>query len=482
MVPALGAALGRARTSTVEERRAVLRAIGAAVPDADGKFAQPKRQQTSEIKADDEVDWLATLVTLDPSTPVPPDEEAPRKDKKKPRADKDGKDDDAAPDAEPPPPPTLSAVAIGEVIADVAILRALAQSRVPAAAAPLFEAGFRDDTMIYRDECGRYLRKMEPQSIPVLTVESQGSGDRRRYATYQLERLDRQEPGKALSAATTEEGLLIAILDAFRTTKHREAVYAVFTYIDHDSPRVRAAAREAWLGYVTGKPPPAAPKRKMVLPGGKLAEKETPMWLTYRELAEEKLRKASEELLGEPIGEEAKVDVEAVSRRVFAHYDAIRAKREAEQWAQARSQAASGDLAGAVAHLDQLLAVNPDRAERAEMAEVYLAHGKALQQAEKWSDAAAAFSTAAGLAPEGAHAKDAIAARDFALGKAMDKDGKDGTGLYRRAAVAKPSFEEAAEAAAGATRPRWMLYVASMAGLIAIALAAFAVSRRRRLA
>ena len=35
-------------------------------------------------------------------------------------------------------------------------------------------AAFAQDTMIYRDECGRYLRKMEPTSIPALTVESMG--------------------------------------------------------------------------------------------------------------------------------------------------------------------------------------------------------------------------------------------------------------------------------------------------------------------
>lgn len=476
LADALGAALARPRSSSTDERRAVLIAIDAAVPDASGKFAQPKRQQSSEIKADDKVDWLSALVSLDPSTPAPAVDPQPKK--------KKAKDDDEG-EAEPPPPPaTLSPTAISEVIADVTLIRALAASRNPAAAAPIFQAAFADDTMLYRDECGRYLRKMEPASIPVLTVESQGTGDRRRYATYQLERLDRQDPAKALAAATSDESLLIAILDAFRTTRHREAVYAVFDYIDKESPRTREAARQAWLGYVTGKAPPPAPKRKMVLPGGKLAEKETPMWLTYRELAEEKLRKVSDELLGEPIGEEQKVDTEAVSRAVFAHYDAIRGKRDAEQWGQAKALAAAGDVAGAVVRLDQLLAVNPERgtpAERDEMAAVYLAHGKALQQQGKWNEAAAAFSTAVGLAPEGAQAKDASAGRDFALGKAMEADGKDGTGLYRRASVAKPDFEEAV-AASGEERPRWMLYVASLAGLMAVALAAFAASRRRRMA
>lgn len=477
LVAPLGAALGRPHQSTPDERRAVLRAIDAAVPDASGKFAQPKRQQTAEIKADDKLDWMAALVKLGPDTPAPVDDEADKKKKGK-KKDQDGADQEAEP---PPPPATLSATAIGEVITDVAIIRALAASRVPAAAHPIFNAGFADDTMVYRDECGRYLRKMEPVSIPVLTIESQGSGDRRRYATYQLERLDRQDPGKALAAATSDEALLIAILDAFRSTKHREAVYAVFDYIDKESPRVREAARKAWLGYVVGKPPPPAPKRKMQLPGGKLAEKETPLWLTYRELAEEKLRKVSEELLGTPIGENEKVDTEAVSRAVFAHYDAIRAKRDTEQWSAAKAMASSGDVAGAVARLDELLAVNPERGEpgeRAEMAGIYLAHAKALQQQEKWSESAAAFSTALGLAPEGATAKDAAAGRDFALGKAMEADGKDGTGLYRRASVTKPDFEEAVEAS-GEARPRWMLYVASLAGLMAIALAALAVRRRR---
>lgn len=475
LVPALSAALARTRSTSVDERRAVLRAIDAAVPDASGKFSRPGREKASDIKKDDELDWLAALMKLGPDTPIPADEAKPKK-------KKDDKDEADGAAEEPPAPTTLSAAAIADVVADVVLIRALTGSRDVQAAAPVFSAGFSEETMIYRDECGRYLRKMEPYSIPVLTLESQKDGDRRRYATYQLERLDRQEPSKALSAATADESLLVAILDAFRVSKHREAVYAVFEYIDKDSPRVREAARKAWLGYVTGKPPKDAPKRKMQLPGGKLAEKETPMWLTYRELATEKLRKVSGELLGEEVGPEEKIDVADVSQRVFAHYDAIRAKKEAAQWDEAKAMAAKGDLAGATARLDQLLAVNPERSERAEMAAVYLTYAKDLQKQEKWTEASAAFSTAAGLSPDAALAKDAIAGRDFTLGKSMEAAGKDGTGLYRRAAVAKPDFEEAQAASGDVERPRWMLYVASAAGLLAIALAALAVSRRRRLA
>lgn len=477
VLAALATRLVRPRTASVELRRAVLEAIDAAVPDASGKFSQPKRQKSTELRANDEVDWLPALVALAPEAVA-----TPTAGKRRQRDDADEDEDASAGDDDAPAVSAADkATAIAEVIVDVAILRALAASSDPRAAVPLFHAAFEPSTMIYRDECGRYLRKMEPFSIPVLTIESQGTGDRRRYATYQLERIDRQEPSKALTAATSDESLTIAILEAFRTTRHREAVYAVFAYIDKDAPRVREAARATWLAYVTGKPPPAAPKRKMVLPGGKLAEKATPLWLTYRELADAQLRKASAELLGEELPDSQPVDVAALSRRIFDHYDAIRAKREAEQWAQAQRLAESGDLAGAVARIDQLLAVNPDRKEREQMAPLYLAHAKALQKAEQWAEAAAAFSKAQGLAPEAASAKEAAAGRDFSLGKAMEASGQDGTGLYRRAAATKPDFEEAAQAATG-DRPRWMLYVASLAGLVAVALAALGVARRRRAA
>jgi tetratricopeptide (TPR) repeat protein len=468
----LAAELTRPRASSVELRRAVLTAIEAAVPDASGKFVQPKRQKTSELRADDEIDWLAALLALAPERVEVPTPE--------PKRSRD--DDEPAPTPAPAPDPAAIAKAISEVIVDVAVVRALSAAHDWRAAAPIFAAAFDDATMIYRDECGRYLRKMEPWSIPVLTRESQGQGDRRRYATYQLERLDRQEPNKALTAAIADEALTVAVLDAFRQTRHREAVYAVFSYIDRDAPRVRKAARDAWLAYVTGKPPPPAPKRKMVLPGGKLADKATPEWLTYRELADAQLRKASAELLGEELPERPAIDVEALSLRIFDHYDQIRAKREAEQWKQAQALATGGDVPGAIARIDALLAVNPDRSERAEMATLYLRHAKALQGQDKWSEAASAFSMAHGLSPDGPGAKEAAAGRDFALGKAMEAQGKDGTGLYRRAAVTKPDFEEAAQAAAGGQRPRWMLLVAAAAGLLAVGLLALGVARRRRVA
>lgn len=438
----LAAHLARTRTSTVDDRRKVLAAIKALVPDKSGVFHAPPRDDDKK-DADDKVDWLASLVKLDPSMP-----------------------------------------GLGDVVADVAALRALGASRDLKAARVLLDAAFNPETMIYRDECGRRLRAMAPASIPALTVDSQAkSYDRKRYATYQLERLDRQDPQKALAAAAGDESLRVAILDAFRETHHREAVDAVLATVDDDSPRVRAAARAAWMAYVTGKAPPPAPKKKLVLPGGQLAKKETPLWMTYRELAEFDLRKLSADLLGKAYDEKDPIDLEAVSKEIFQHYDDERQKRDDAVYQAAKAKAKAGDLAAATQVFDQLLAANPDRPWRAEMATCYLAYGKELEKSSKWRDAAAAYEKASVLDPSGADAKTAQAGHDFALGKALEAEGKDGGAALRRAVALAPGYasdKKAAEAMTEGQPSPWLLYAAGAAALLALVF--FAVGMRRRAA
>jgi hypothetical protein len=461
-VEAIGTWLGREHKIEVAERRAVLEAIKASVPDKSGRFSQPARQTGKEQKADDDLDWQPALLALDPAMP-----------------------------------------GAGEVIADDAAIRALAGTRDIRAAQLIFDTAFAADTMIYRDECGRYLRKMEPASIPALTAESMAKDyDRRRYATFQLERLDRQEPGKALDAALGDEALTIAILDVFRRTHHREAVHAVWRRIDADSPRVRAAARAAWMEYITGPPPPPAPVAKLNLPGGKKTKKPKPLWLTYRELADNELRKAANELLHEdyPLedptledeeeGHEhrsktVKVDLVELTNRLFAYYDGERTKRDAAEWAAAKARFDAGDLENAAQLADRMLAADPargDHATRAQIARLYFAWGKQLETKQRWSEAAAAYSKAQGLDPEGATAKDALAAHHYTLGKALEAEGKDGGPDFRRAIALEPDYapaKTAAREAASGGRPSWMLYAAAGAALAAMVLFAAAMMRRQ---
>ena len=331
------------------------------------------------------------------------------------------------------------------------------------------------------------MRPAGPRDAPVLDprlirAADEGPGpNRKRYAHYQLERLDRQEPGKALAAVAGNEELEIAVLAAFRDTKYREAVYAVLGKVDDDAPRVRAMAREAWMAYVTGRAPPEAPKKKLQLPGGKLADKETPLWLTYRELADQLLRNKSEELFGEEIKERQKLDLGVFSNRMFAHYDGLRAQRDAVRFGEARMKRDAGDLPGAIVLFDQLLVQNADRPEKAEMAAAYLQHGKTLAGGGKWAEAAAAYSKAHGLDPTGERATHALASQHYALGKALEADGKDGSAQFRKAAELEPSNEVAQEAAApGSTGGgTWMLVLGGLALAGAAVFLGIGLMRRR---
>jgi hypothetical protein len=434
------------------DRKKVLVAIKAQVPDKSGKFTMPwSRPSNKELQADDEVDWLKALLDKGSGDP-----------------------------------------AEGEVIADVAAIRALSASKDVRAAQYIFDAAFAETSMIYRDECGRYLRKMEPYSIPALTRESWSRNqDRKRYGTWQLERLDRQDAAKALAAATGDEQLQVAILDVFRETHHREAVHAVWATVDAGSQLVREAARRTWMDYITGPPPPPAPRQHLNLPGGKKTKFPKPLWLTYRELADNELRKAANELLHEDyaldeqsIDDNVKtvkaqpIDLEDVTKRLFAYYDGERKKRESKQWDAAKAKSDKGDLAGAATLLDQLIATNPDRAERVEMAKVYVAYAKQLESGSKWSEAAAAYSKAYGLDPK----KTSLAAQHYTLGKALEAQGKDGGPEIRRAVSLDPEYapaKSAAESLSTPSRAAWMLYAAIGAGGLAVLLFGAAMLRRR---
>ncbi|MBA2540406.1 MAG: hypothetical protein H0V17_12270, partial [Deltaproteobacteria bacterium] len=441
-IDTVGEWLVRPHQHEVADRKKILVGIKAAVPDKSGKFTVPwSRPSNKELQADDDVDWLKALLESSPSD------------------------------------------ATGEVIADVAAIRALSASKDSRGAQYIFNAAFADTSMVYRDECGRYLRKMDPYVIPALTRESMGKNfDRRRYATWQLERLDRQDAAKALGAATGDEALQVAILDVFRETHHREAVHAVWDHVDAASQLVRDAARSAWMAYITGPPPPPAPRQHLKLPGGKQTRFPKPLWLTYRELADNELRKAANELLHEdyPLDEASisdsektvkvtPIDLEDVTKRLLAFYDGERKKRDGKQWDAAKALSSKGDVAGATKLLDQLVAINPDRAERVEMAKVYVAHAKQLESANKWSDASAAYSKAYGLDPK----KASLAAQHFTLGKALETSGKDGGPEYRRAVSLDPEYAPAKSAAdklSSPSRSVWMLYAAIGAGGLAVLL------------
>ncbi len=451
-IPALKAFLERPRDTSDEQRRVVLRAISADVPDEDGRFVRRRRGQPVDVKGGDDYDWLAELAAL-PSMPA----------------------------------------GSGEVMADIAAIRALAATEHPDGSDHILAFAFTDTGMTYRDECGRYLRKMAPYSLPTLIRASGDNNDapaQRRYAGYQLERIDRKVPAKAIHHASIDESLEVAVLDAYGASKPREAVGPLLATTNDAAPRVRAAARAAWMKYVTGPEPPPAPTRKLKLTGGRKSEEEEPLWLTYRELADIELRRTYAEVFGDKAPRRAAL--KDLSEELFAHYDSRREAALEARYQQAVGAAERGDLAAATAAYDRILAEAPEHPQRASMAETYLAHGLALEREQAWREAAAAYSKAHALLPnDSAEAKAALAGHYYTLGKALAADGKASSTWLRRAAELDP--ERSANAAtsgndsggddpdaSSAPAVRWMLYAGAAGCVGAIFLFILGVVVRQR--
>ena len=166
--------------------------------------------------------------------------------------------------------------ALAETIEAVALIRAIAGTEREGAVAPLLRFAWSHDG-IFRDECGRSIRSMGPAAISGL-VRAQALPGRetyrmRRYALYQLERMDRVNPRNAL--ATPDVATKSEILRAYGETRFEPAVEAIIAETDATSRRVRDVARAALRPYVDGPAPPEV-KRKLKLAGGQETGEEMP--------------------------------------------------------------------------------------------------------------------------------------------------------------------------------------------------------------
>jgi tetratricopeptide (TPR) repeat protein len=434
--------LARKRTSSEAERRALLAARGFDVPDEKGRFRAPGRQADKEEKANDQLDWLATLV-------------------------------------EQPASPALT-----DVLGDIAAIRALAAGKQSSGAAAILKFAFQAEGVAYRDECGRFLRRMSPWSLPALIRAAEMPSDRAadksraRYARYQLERLDRENPRKALSDAPTDE-LQVEILRTFADSQYREAVFVVLDNVDHVSPKVRKAARDAWTEYATGRPPRPAPKEKLLLPGGKQTEEEVPLWLDHRELADIAIRRRLEELTGKKPPTRAKLA--ELSAQLFQVHDRRQAARLDKALAAGLAEASAGKLPEATQRFDAILVQAPDYARRAQMAEIYLRHGEVLEKADKHREAATAFGKAHAVAPEGPIADQALANHHRARGHGLAAEGKKevAAAALERATEIDQKVDRRVEEAGRGDR-KWMLIVGIVSGLGGIMLLAMGLAWRRR--
>ncbi len=374
--------LARTRKSSDTDRRAVLKAAGAAVPDSKGRFKTPGRETKKVEKSNDDFDWLQAIAAL---------------------TDKPG---------------------LGEVLSDVAVLRALAASRDHRGGAVIVDFAFSELGLIYRDECGRFLRKMSPFSLPALIRGSQNRRNKsmKRYTTYQLERLDRQNAHKAFASATTED-LQIEIVTAFADSQYREAVFAVLANVNHVAPRVRKATRDSWDEFVAGKAPPKPPERKLVLPNNRLTDGKEALWLDHRQLANIAIREQLTKLTGAKPAKSA--TLVQLTEQLYGHYDQARRTALNADFAAAVGIASAGKPEQATIIFDRILAQHPTFSKRDQMVPAYMARAAALELESKWKEAGIAYGKASAVAPETEQGKDALKRHHLARAKAAEAEGKD---------------------------------------------------------
>ncbi|HEY7954385.1 MAG TPA: hypothetical protein VII38_03795 [Polyangia bacterium] len=396
------------------------------------------------------LDWLSALNEVDLGDPIftapaplpgepppPPQKPAPRKAAVEP-----------APVVAPPLPPTRAELEIAraEAMEEVALLRAIASTQRMDAVDPMFALAFVPGG-VFRDECGRQIRSMGSFAVPALIRLMHQRGPaalhlskQRRYAAYQLDRMDRAQPQKAIASAP-DDRVKSAIIHQYGQERALEAVDAILGQVDAPSHRVRKEARWAWLRYVTGPPPPPAPMRKRKLTGGREEDEEKPDYLTYRELALLALQKQVQAIENAP--PDPKATAKELTDRLFGYYDRQRAAEWEAELSAGRARAQAGDLKGAIDHFGWILAHDPNFARRGEMVEAYLRYGEALRRARRIPEALGYLRQAVDLDPSGPHAHEAAARVALLDGVQALAHGRAEPELFRRALALDPSLAEA---------------------------------------
>ncbi len=436
------------------------------------------------------LDWLAALAAvdldaaaqLDADKSIPPPWVPPGT--KKPKPAPPPPPEAATP---PPPPPTRAEMetARAEATETVTLMRAIAATRRLDAVDPIFKLAFAYDG-VFRDECGRAIRSKDSYAIPRLVelVHEPNAGKvslakQRRYAAYQLDRMDRQRPQKAISTAP-DDRVRAEIIHAYGDTRALDAVEAILGQVDSPAHRVRREARWAWLRYVTGKAPPPAPKRKRKLPGGKEEAEEKPDYLTYREIATLALQKELAAINNEPA--DANASAKQMTDELFDYYDKKRAAEWDGAFAAAKAKEDRGDLRGATDEYGWILAHDPNYARRAEMAHGFARYADSVKDQGDVPRALGLWRQAIDLAPDGPDARYAGArvalydALEALQGKHADVAG------FRRAIALDPSLGEArvglARAESLQARRRWLRVGGELAAALVIALGLWLLWRR----
>lgn len=272
----------------------------------------------------------------------------------------------------------------------------------------------------YRDEVGRAIRRLGDPAVPALlrrSVKPELPADEKQaqevrdsvsyrmaeYAGYQVDRMDRSHPRKAIAAVGDDPRRLTDLLAAYGVVRPGDAAAPLLDHIDAPIPRVRDAARAAFLAYVSG-PAPKAQRKVVRMLGG--ATGEAAALPTYRDMARVailgRLADEAPDLLEDDCRSGRKDSQDAAcesqpERLTRAYFAALDERRRERERAQIAAALAEPDKSVAIATLDTLLADDPGLVARAELVPTYESAAASALAADDLAGAARLFRKSAAL-------------------------------------------------------------------------------------
>lgn len=286
------------------------------------------------------------------------------------------------------------------------LMRSLAHIGTTAAARQIVIAS-DDHGGALRGEAGYLMRELGDRAVPALLLARASSSVWvRRWAVAQLEAMGKKSAADAVQTRSQE--VLADVLRAFGTAHDLDAAPVVLSFVNSDRAQVRLAARSAIGAY------------------GKDA-----LW---------KLREAYANVFAKPAPDDW--SAERLARELFASYDRTRLGDVYAWLDSGLEKQRKGDLDGAIADFDRVLARQPELDRRAEMASGYVLWAQTKEDSDRTA-ALAAYSKASRIDPDGPRAKQTAGAIAYLEGEELLAHGVVDTTPFERALAVDPGNAKA---------------------------------------
>ncbi len=235
---------------------------------------------------------------------------------------------------------------VTRALVTLCLMRALVRVGTTPAVRQLLRTAFQAGAQV-RPELLRELKQLDDRATAAL-IEMRGdpSPEMRAWAKDSLETLGKRTPGDTVQ--TTSDPILVDVLHAYATVRDVDALPVVLSFVNSDRLPVRAAAREATLAYGAD--------------------------------AVSKLRATYAALTGERLADT--LDPAAVAQKLFDAYDRYRLRDVYALLDAGFAKERDGDLAGAIADFDNVLARQPILDRGKDMVAAYVAYAESIETAD----------------------------------------------------------------------------------------------------